>query len=110
MTDYEKYRGKCKQFAEALCAANPNLTLVRGWYECPIWGSQQHWWCKDSATGTIHDPAKNQFPSKGLGQYTEYSKSIPCEYCGKDVQEKDMYHQEHHTYCSYICYGHDIGF
>ena len=68
MTDYEKYRGKCKQFSEELCAQDSSLSLVKGWYHCPIWGRQEHWWCK-KPDGTIIDPTVNQFPSKGLGEY-----------------------------------------
>ena len=108
-TDYEKYRGKCKQMSEELCAKDVSLTLVKGWYHCPIWGEQEHWWCK-KPDGTIVDPTVNQFPSKGLGEYQEYAGIVCCEYCGKEVKEEDAYFVEHHVYCSYKCYGHDVGF
>jgi hypothetical protein len=65
--DYLKYRGKCKEFCEALIKQDSTLTLVRGHYFCPLWSSdEQHWWCVDSA-GRIIDPTKDQFPSKGIG-------------------------------------------
>ncbi len=31
-SDYLKYRGKCKEMSEQLCATDPTLTLVRGYY------------------------------------------------------------------------------
>ena len=109
MTDYEKYRGKCKELSEELCTKDETLTLVKGWYHCPIWGPQEHWWCK-KPDGTIVDPTAKQFPSKGIGEYEEYNGVLICEYCGTQVQEKDAYSVEHHVYCSYKCYGKDIGF
>ena len=57
--DYMKYRGKCREMSEALVAENPELTLVRGFYHCPFWGVQGHWWCK-TKTGEIIDPTKLQ--------------------------------------------------
>jgi len=30
ISDYEKYRGKCKEFSEALIKKDPTLRLVRG--------------------------------------------------------------------------------
>ena len=108
-TDYEKYRGKCKQMSEELCAKDVPLTLTKGWYHCPIWGAQEHWWCK-KPDGTVVDPTANQFPSKGIGEYEEYVGILSCECCGIDVKEDDAYLVEHHVYCSYKCYGTDIGF
>ena len=109
MEDYEKYRGKCKRFSEELCTQDVTLTLVKGWYHCPIWGAQEHWWCK-KPDGTVVDPTAKQFPSKGIGEYEEYVGILCCEYCGTDVKEEDAYLVEHHVYCSYKCYGSDIGF
>jgi len=73
--DYLTYRGKCKDLSEEAVRKDPELRLVRGHYFCPIWKrEEQHWWCvrKD---GTIHDPAKYQFPSRGLGVYKEDTNS-----------------------------------
>lgn len=109
MIDYEKYRGKCKLFSEELCQQDPTLILVRGWYWDAIWGRQEHWWCK-KPDGTIVDPTKDQFPSKGLCLYEEYKGITECEYCGKSLPEEKAYFVDQHVYCSYECYGHDIGF
>ena len=109
ISDYEKYRGKCFELASAACTADPSLTLVRGWYHCPIWGNQAHWWCV-KPDGTIVDPTAKQFPSAGLGAYEPYDGMITCEYYSKEVPEQDACMVEHHTYCSNECYGHDIGF
>ena len=108
-TDYEEYRGKCKEMCEALIAEEPLLTLVRGWYHCPIWGKQEHWWCKD-VFGQIIDPTKRQFPSKGMGDYEEYNGIVDCEFCGKRVGEDQAYFVDQHVYCSYRCHGKDVGF
>jgi hypothetical protein len=108
-TDYTKYRGKCLSVAKAMVADNPTLSLVRGWYHCPIWGKQEHWWCK-TADGTIIDPTVLQFPSKGMGNYEEFAGAYTCEYCGKDIKEEEVYPVDQHVYCSYTCYGHDVGF
>lgn len=62
--DYLTYRGKCKEMSEDLVRQNPSLSLVRGHYICPIWGSQPHWWVKDTS-GAILDPTKRQFPLRG---------------------------------------------
>lgn len=107
---YMKYRGKCKEYCEAAIKEDATLTIVRGWYFCPIWNTEnQHWWCKKQ-DGTIFDPTRAQFPSNGHGIYEEFDGFIPCEYCGKEVHENEAYFVEHHVYCSGACYGHDIGF
>jgi len=105
--DYTRYRGKCKELSEAAVEADPTLTLVRGWYDCPFWGRQQHWWTK-RPDGSVYDPTKNQFPSKGIGSYIEYDGVLECEYCSKQVAEGDAYIVEHHVYCSGECYYHDV--
>lgn len=35
-TDYMKYRGKCKEMSEQACLLDSSLTLVRGYYYCPV--------------------------------------------------------------------------
>lgn len=109
MSDYIKYRGKCKEMSEQYIKEHPGCILTKGWYYCPYIGAQQHWWVKDS-DGNIIDPTKNQFPSKGNGIYEEYNGTMPCECCGKLVKEEDIYFVEHHTYCSETCYARDVGF
>jgi hypothetical protein len=109
-SDYLTYRGQCRQLVEAACANDPALTLVRGFYICPVWGRQMHWWAKQ-ADGTIVDPSVKQFPTAGTGaEYIEFDGTIECEFCHKSVNEEDSYMVEHHAYCSYECYGHDVGF
>jgi hypothetical protein len=107
-TDYEKYRGKCKEMSEALLQQNPALTLVRGYYCCPIWGEQPHWWTK-AADGTIHDPTKNQFPSRGVGEYVEFDGNVDCANCGKSMKEEDADIDGNYAFCSYECHGKFVG-
>ena len=104
-TDYLRYRGQCKKLSEAFVAANPGWRLVRGWYACPIWGKQQHWWCENT-NGDRHDPTKDQFPSRGLGEYVEFDGITTCEECGKQQPEEETVFGDNgnHTYCSYTCY------
>ena len=110
MSDYAIYRGKCKELAQAECSKDSALRLVRGYYFCPLWGKQAHWWC-EKPDGTVVDPSVSQFPTKGAGAtYEEFDGNIECEYCGKTVPEQEMYRYEHHAYCSYSCFGHDVGF
>lgn len=82
-------RGTCREASEALVACHPELKLVRGHYECPIWGSQPHWWCV-APDGTVVDPTVEQFPSNGFGAYIPWdeSKKEPtgkCLNCGDYV-------------------------
>lgn len=109
MSDYLEYRGKCKEMSEALCASDPTLRLARGYYFCPMWGKQAHWWTV-KPDGTIVDPTVKQFPSAGLGSYEEYDGTIECEYCSKYSHEDDAYMVDHRAYCSDSCYARDIGF
>lgn len=109
-TDYERYRGKCKEMSEALVAQDPTLTLVRGHYLCPIWGEQPHWWCKKS-DGTVVDPTKDQFPSRGCGEYVEFDGIIHCSNCGKEMREDvdEIDHESNYAFCSYACHGQFVG-
>lgn len=101
--NYLKFRGKCKELSEELCANNPNLTLVRGYYFCPIWNSEeQHWWCKDK-TGKIIDPSKDQFPSRGLGFYREFDGTLECSNCGKSMLESEAMFDSNYAFCSTAC-------
>ena len=84
-------RGKCKELAEKACAADPTLTLARGWYIDPIWGREEHWWTV-RADGTIHDPTAAQFPMGGVGAWYEpFDGLYPCMECGKEVPEDELY-------------------
>jgi len=84
--NYSKYRGKCKEYCEELCAKDPSLRLVRGWYDDILWGRQMHWWCVD-ANGVIIDPTVNQFPSQ-YGEYIEYNGILRCDQCNTEVSEE----------------------
>lgn len=107
-TDYERYRGKCREMSEALVAADPTLTLVRGHYHCPMWGGQAHWWCK-KLDGTIVDPSKDQFPSRGIGEYVEFDGSVECSNCGKMMKEEEAEFESNYAFCSYTCHGRFVG-
>jgi hypothetical protein len=110
MSDYLEFRGKCKEMSEQLVRDDPTLILVRGYYDCPTWGRQPHWWCK-KPDGTIVDPTVRQFPTAGVGaDYEEYDGTVFCEYCGASVHEHDAYFVGHHVYCCDEHYGRDIGF
>lgn len=105
MTD-PTLRGKCQEFAEAACAGDPTLTLVRGWYVDPTWGREEHWWTV-RPDGTIHDPTAAQFPMGGVAQwYEEFGGTYPCQECGTDVAEADLYLG---MTCSGRCYGRMVG-
>jgi hypothetical protein len=108
LTDYEKYRGKCKEISEALVLENPTLILIRGRYHCPFWGEQAHWWCKKS-DGTIVDPTKDQFPSKGAGEYVEFNGMVQCSECGKEMKEEEASYVNNYCFCSYECHGRFVG-
>jgi hypothetical protein len=106
--DYSKYRGKCKEMSEAAVAEDPTLTLVRGHYYCPIWGEQPHWWAK-APDGKIVDPTKDQFPSKGIGEYVEFNGRVKCSECGKDMAEEEASYESNYCFCSYECHGRFVG-
>ena len=105
---YLKYRGKCKEMSEALVAADPSLTLCRGHYHCPMWGEQAHWWCKKQ-DGTIIDPTKDQFPSRGAGEYVEFDGTVECSNCGKKMREDEAEYESRYAFCSYECHGKFVG-
>ena len=102
--NYKKYRGKCKEYCEALIEENPKLRMVRGYYYEPHWSRDEpHWWCVDK-DGNIHDPTKLQFPSGGIaGFYREFSGLVYCEECGKEMQEKDASNVGNYPICSDRC-------
>lgn len=109
-TDYLTYRGRCKELADEAFMLDPTLEVVAGWYICPLWGKQAHWWCK-KPDGTIVDPSVKQFPTAGFGaEYIEYDGVIECEFCQKSLPETEAYRHAQHIYCSYECFGHDVGF
>lgn len=107
--DYLEFRGKCKSLSEQAILDDPSLTLIRGYYFCPIWASEEpHWWTvrKD---GSIYDPSARQFPSNGHGFYTEFDGNIECSNCGKIVKEEDASFDSNYAFCSNRCHGQFIG-
>lgn len=109
MSNYLKYRGKCREMSEALVEEDPTLTLVRGHYWCPIWNRDEpHWWCVNLA-GEIIDPTKLQFPSAGAGIYTPFNGICTCAECGKEVKEEEADIEGNYAFCSYECHGRFVG-
>lgn len=107
--DYTKFRGKCKEMSDALCAADPTLTLVRGHYFCPVWNSDEpHWWCT-KPDGTIVDPTAAQFGSKGYGIYTPFDGVVECSECGKETKEEDARFDSNYAFCSTVCHMRFVG-
>lgn len=105
MSDGYKLRGRCREMSEALVVDDPSLLLVRGWYDDPIWGPQEHWWCK-RADGTIVDPTSSQFPVGGVSEwYREFTGMYPCAECGGEFTEGTGYEM----CCSGECYGRMVG-
>lgn len=102
MTDYEKYRGKCLEYAEALVMDYPDLILVRGHYYDSMWGEQEHWWTETSS-GIVVDPTALQFPSKGRGDYVQFNGVCYCEVCGKAKPEEEMFFMSRYPVCSDLC-------
>jgi hypothetical protein len=100
---YRTYRGRCKELSDAACAADPTLTLVRGHYYCPMWNTEEpHWWTV-RPDGTINDPSREQFPSRGLGAYIPFDGTISCEQCGRDVTEDKAVIHGRYACCSTRC-------
>jgi hypothetical protein len=107
--NYRIFRGRCQELSEQACAADPSLTLVRGHYFCPLWGTEEpHWWCV-RPDGTIHDPSKQQFPSNGLGIYTPFDGWVACAECGKEIKEEEADIEGNYAFCSYGCHGRFVG-
>jgi hypothetical protein len=95
-------RGKCREYAQRAACDDPTLRVVRGWYVCPFWGRQAHWWC-ERPDGTIYDPTVDQFPSQGMGDYEEFQGVVTCASCGKEIQEADAVGTGRYPCCSHTC-------
>lgn len=108
-SDYEKYRGKCKIFSEQAVADDPTLRLVRGYYYCLFSNKKEaHWWTV-KPDGEIYDPTKNQFLSKGMGEYEEFDGMVECDQCGKRIAEEVAFTDGRFGFCSGRCHGKYIG-
>jgi hypothetical protein len=109
MSDYLKYRGRCRELAEAEVAKDPSLRLVRGYYHCPIWRRKlQHWWA-ETPDGDVVDPSALQFPSAGAGEYEEFDGIVECAECGKQILEETAYIEGRYAFCGYNCFGKFVG-
>jgi hypothetical protein len=109
MKNYLKYRGRCREMSEALVKKYPALRLVRGWYYCPLWGKQAHWWTV-TPKGKIIDPTKDQFPSGGCGDYVEYDGMVECAQCGRKMPETEAKFNGRFAFCKNTkCEGQFIG-
>lgn len=109
MTDYLHYRGRCREFCEKAVEDDPTLRLVRGHYACPVWRTfEPHWWTV-RPDGTIYDPTKDQFPSRGLGDYFEFDGWLECAECGKRIREEEADIESNYAFCSYTCHGRFVG-
>lgn len=108
MSNYLKYRGKCRELCEQACFDDPSLKLVRGYYICPTWGKQAHWWTV-RPNGMINDPTRLQFPSEGFGEYVEFDGVVECANCGAEVKEEDATIYGNYAFCSGSCICHYVG-
>ncbi|MGH9388965.1 MAG: hypothetical protein ACRD1Z_05065 [Vicinamibacteria bacterium] len=80
--------GLCKGYARRMAQAFPELRLVRGYYHDALWGRRGHWWLA-LPDGSIVDPTAAQFPTRGNGEYEEFTgdeSELPtgkCPNCGE---------------------------
>lgn len=108
-TNYMKYRGKCKQYTDKAVALFPVLKQVRGYYHCPLWGKQEHWWCV-RPDGSIFDPTCKQFPFGGkAGTYEEFNGLVECANCGVHVVEEEAQSYGTYVFCSGGCICRFVG-
>jgi hypothetical protein len=105
VSDYLEFRGKCKELSEAAVASDPTLRLERGYYICPVWGEQSHWWTV-RPDGEVFDPSVRQFPTAGAGGfYVPFDGMVPCFHCGTEMPEDKIgYIDGHHAFCNGDCY------
>lgn len=109
MSNYAKYRGKCKEMCDVAIKDNPSLTLVRGYYWEPLWNTiEPHWWTVDE-NGKIFDPTRLQFPSQGFSEYIPFDGMVECAQCGKEIKEEEADIEGNYCFCSYTCHGRFVG-
>ena len=53
--------------------------------------------------GSIYDPTKLQFPSRGNGVYEEFDGLLECSECGEIVKEEDAKFIGRYACCSDRC-------
>ena len=102
--------GACREVTEKMLEAFPHLKRVKGLYHCVFIGERTHWWLVDT-DGSVVDPTRMQFPSKGACTYEELSEEeikyrVPigkCMECGSMIfQPRDGSYQDS-TICSEEC-------
>ena len=108
MSDYVKYRGKCKEYVDKALEEDPTLKAVRGHYYCPMWGKQAHWWCVKQ-DGTIYDPTVDQFPNPHVGEYIPFDGIMSCDECGKIIKEEEADIDGNYAFCSLSCHMRFVG-
>lgn len=118
--DRAKYWGKCADYVSNLIENDPSLTAVRGHYLCYQDNeSYPHWWAVDEQ-GKIIDPTAKQFRSNGHGYYEEFSGTVECSQCGKEMvladhddplaeTEQIIGGNGNYIFCGDICYGKFVG-
>jgi hypothetical protein len=107
--NYKKFRGNCKQLSEEVVAIDPTMRIAKGWYHCPLWGQQGHWWCV-KPDGTIYDPSVDQFPTGGAGaEYEEFDGTANCSECGKIHTVVENLTASNYSFCSSRCYARFVG-
>lgn len=109
MSNYTKYRGRCKELSVAACESDLTLTLVRGTYWCPVWNKEEHHWWTVRTDGTIYDPSAQQFPSNGMGTYTPFDGFAACSECGNKIAEEAAYIDGRFAFCDSTCYCRFVG-
>lgn len=99
--------GQCKQAAEEMAKAFPELAITKGHAYCPSpWNRRDHWWLK-TATGEIVDPTAKQFPL--IFEYEEYFPGMhirlgKCMECGAEIMGPESLEGVYSTtFCSEAC-------
>jgi hypothetical protein len=109
---YRLLAGKCRLICSAIATtdASSRWRLARGTYWCPMWNCKRdHWWLV-SPDGVIYDPTRDQFPSRGSGEYDELDvNNIECGQCGKCGKETDMIQNGNYLFCSDACAMYFVG-
>lgn len=93
--------GRCAEHTLAMQKDFPELTRVRGQFDCPINGKSCHWWLV-TPDGEIVDPTVAQFPTKGYAaQYIPWEEGNE-EPTGKCLQCGDLTYR-FQCFCSDSC-------
>jgi hypothetical protein len=80
--------GQCYEYSSKMMDTYPELRIVQGYYDCPIWGKRDHFFLLDK-NNLVIDPTRTQFPTQGTWNYEGkyiYSKLEDLE---NDLKLKD---------------------